>query len=316
MRGLILTALIATGVSPLAFAAGEHDGHGDMHHDHSQMQMPEQTSQPDMHHDHSQMNHVSEQASVREKVQHDHAGHSMDMDTAEVRDPHAYAGDLAFGKNVVKPAMAHEVTTGALFVNRLEQRFYQGDVSTEYDVFAWYGKDYQRLVLKAEGEVNDSRLEEARTELLFSSAVSSFWDAQIGLRQDSGDGPNRTWLAAGFQGLAPYWFEVDATAYVSDSGRAAFRLEADYELLLTQKLILQPRVEATYYTKSDVDRGIGDDFSALTAGLRLRYEFVPEFAPYIGVEWQNAYGETKSLMREEGEDARRVSFVAGVKFWF
>lgn len=249
-------------------------------------------------------------------VHHEPMSQTVPAEIPRVRDPHAYSGDYAFGKNVARPGMAHEITTFAFFMNRLEQRFYQGDVSTEYDIYAWYGKDYQRLVLKAEGEVNDSRLEEARTELLWSTALYSFWDGQIGIRQDSGEGPNRTWLAAGLQGLAPYWFEVDATAYLSDSGRAALRFEADYELLLTQKWVLQPRVEATYFTKADPKRGIGDDFSSLKAGLRLRYEFVPEFAPYIGVEWQNLYGETKSLAIEEGEDVTSTRIVAGLKFWF
>lgn len=233
-----------------------------------------------------------------------------------MRDPHAYAGDFEFGKNIKRPDIAKEFYTGAFMVNRLEQQWYEGDVATQYDVKAWYGGDFVRLVLKAEGEVNESRLEEARTELLWSSALTSFWDMQIGLRQDSGDGPNRTWLAGGFSGLAPYWFEVDATAYLSDSGRGALRVEVDYDLLLTQKWIIQPRVEATYFTKADPDRGIGDNLSSVNAGLRLRYEVVPEFAPYIGVEWQNLYGKTKSLATEEGEEVASTRFVAGLKFWF
>jgi len=233
-----------------------------------------------------------------------------------LRDPHAYAGDFEFGKNIDRPAIAKEFYSSSLTINRLEQQFYQGDVTTQYDLKAWYGKDFSRLMLKAEGEVNDSRLEEARTELLWSSAMTSFWDVQIGLRQDSGDGANRTWLAAGFSGLAPYWFEVDVTAYLSGSGRAAFRFETDYELLLTQKWILQPRVEASYFIKEDPKSGIGDNLSSLKAGVRLRYEIVPEFAPYIGVEWQNLYGQTKSFAREEAEAANKTSFVAGLKFWF
>lgn len=248
-----------------------------------------------------------------------HHGHDMTQTMepeATLRDPHAYAGDYEFGKNIERPNIAKEFYTGALMVNRLEQQWYQGDVTSLYDVKAWYGGDNHRLILKADGEVNDSRLEEARTELLWSSPLASFWDMQIGLRQDSGDGPNRTWLAAGFSGLAPYWFEVDATAYLSDSGRGALRVEADYDLLLTQKWVLQPRIETHYFTKTDTDRGIGDNLSSFNTGLRLRYEIVPDFAPYVGVEWQNLYGKTKSLAREEGEDTSMARFVAGVKFWF
>jgi copper resistance protein B len=252
-----------------------------------------------------------------ENMHHQHdMNHGDDKTSTSLRDPHAYAGDFEFGKNIDRPEIAKDFYTAALMVNRLEQQFYAGDVSTQYDLKAWYGKDFERLMLKAEGEVNDSRLEESRTELLWSSALTSFWDTQIGLRQDSGDGPNRTWLAAGVSGLAPYWFEVDATAYISDSGRAAFRFEADYELLLTQKWIIQPRVEVTYFTKEDPKRGIGENLSSLKAGLRLRYEVVPEFAPYIGLEWQDLYGQTKSLAMEEGEEVISTSFVAGLKFWF
>lgn len=278
-KSLAVTATLFFGCFSSVFAEGSHDTHSGMQHGSA----PNDASLPAQ---------------------------------STVRDPHAYAGDYAFGKNITRPDMAHEFTTGALSINRLEQRFYRGDVSTEYDLQAWYGRDYQRLVLKAEGELNDSHLEEARTELLWSSALTSFWDTQVGIRQDSGDGPNRTWLAIGLQGLAPYWFEVDIAAYISGSGRAALRLETDYELLLTQKLILQPRVEATYFTKDDPERGIGDNLSSLKAGLRLRYEIVPEFAPYIGVEWNDVYGQTKSLAREDREAATSTSFVAGLKFWF
>lgn len=310
---MVIASFFMGGYTCSATAAEDHDMH---HHDISE-KVPVEVEVEQRHQHHSDMPAKSKSDQTHENhADMNHDAMAEPAITNALRDPHAYSGDYAFGKNVERPDMAHEFTTGAFFVNRLEQRFYQGDVSTEYDIYAWYGKDYKRLVLKAEGEVNDSRLEEARTELLWSSAITSFWDAQAGIRQDSGDGPNRTWLAVGIQGLAPYWFEVDGTAYLSDSGRAALRVEADYELLLTQKWILQPRVEATYFTKADPERGVGDNFSSLKAGLRLRYEFVPEFAPYVGFEWENLYGETESLAIDEGENVTSTRFVAGLKFWF
>ena len=136
------------------------------------------------------------------------------------------------------------------------------------------------------------------------------------MRYDSGVGPSRTWLAAGVQGLAPYWFEVDAAAYVSSGGRTALRLSADYELLVTQRLIVQPRIEANIYGKSDLARDIGKGLSDVTTGVRVRYEFSRQFAPYIGVEWANRFGQTADLARAAGEPTRNTRYVAGVRFWF
>jgi len=115
------------------------------------------------------------------------------------------------------------------------------------------------------------------------------------VRQDSGTGPDRTWLAFGIQGLAPYWFDVDATAYVGSSGRAALRLSGEYELLLTQRLILQPRMEVNLYGRRDEARGLGSGLADAAAGLRLRYEFSRQFAPYVGVEWAGKFGQTADL---------------------
>jgi copper resistance protein B len=171
-------------------------------------------------------------------------------------------------------------------------------------------------VIKAEGDVASGRLQEARTEALWSHAVASFWDAQLGLRHDSGTSPERSWIAFGIQGLAPYWFELDAAAYVGDGGRTALRLSAEYELLITQKLILQPQVEVNLYGKSDPARDIGKGLSDLTAGLRLRYEFNRQFAPYIGVAWADRFGETADLARAAGEPKHNTRYVAGVRFWF
>ena len=241
---------------------------------------------------------------------------------ADARDPHAYSGGYTLGSGpyALGPGMrlrlGDEKVFSSVLFDTLEGVRSNGSNSGAYDVIARFGRDYNKLVLKAEGEVAGGKLTEARTEALWSHAFATFWDAHLGLRQDSGIGPGRTWLAFGVQGLAPYWFEIDATAYVGRNGRTALRLGAEYELLITQKLIVQPRIEANFYGKSDPAREIGKGLSNLTTGVRLRYEFSRQFAPYVGVEWANRFGATADMARAAGEPTRSTRFVAGVRFWF
>ncbi len=230
----------------------------------------------------------------------------------DARDPHAYSGGYTRGPL----QLGDEHRYGALLVDRLEGVNADGNTSTEYELQAWYGTTYDRAVLKAEGDIDAGKLQEARTELLWAHAVAAYWDTQVGLRYDSGTGPDRSWLAFGVQGLAPYWFEVDATAYVGEQGRTALRLGAEYELLLTQKLVLQPRLEANVYGKRDAEREIGSGLSDLTLGLRLRYEIRREFAPYIGIERVALFGDTADFARAAGEDSKETRYVAGLRFWF
>ena len=183
-------------------------------------------------------------------------------------------------------------------------------------MLAWYGRTYDRAWFKTDGETDAGRVQDARTELLWGHAVAAYWDTQLGVRHDSGVGPDRGWLAFGVQGLAPYWFEVDATAYVGNGGRMALRLEAEYELLLTQKLILQPRIETTVYGKRDAARERGSGLSDLAAGIRLRYEIKREFAPYVGIERSGKFGGTADFARVEGKRTSETRVVGGLRFWF
>jgi len=234
---------------------------------------------------------------------------------ADARSPD-YSDGYDFGA-IPRPVFADEHNFASVLVNRLEYVDSDDRTSTTYDLQAWFGRDYDRLVLKAEGDIDGGKLQEAQTELLWGHAIDTFWDTQLGIRYDSGEeGPDRTWLALGVQGLAPYWFEVDVAAYVGESGRTAISLEAEYELLLTQKLILQPRVEADWYGKNDDKRSIGSGISTAAIGFRLRYEFRREIAPYIGVEWTQQYGDTKDFTRAAGGDPSETRFVAGLRFWF
>ena len=251
---------------------------------------------------------------------------SMDMQggpaPADARDPNAYSGGYTLGSGAYalpggrQLHLSDEHNFGALLVDRFERVYTDNGNSTAYDAQAWFGRDYDRLVLKAEGDVAWGRLQEARTEVLWGHAVATFWDTQLGVRYDSGIGPDRGWLAFGIQGLAPYWFNVDATAYAGNSGRTALRLGAEYELLLTQKLILQPRAEMNLYGRQDTARELGSGLSDATAGLRLRYEFTRQFAPYVGVEWTRKFGGTAEFARAAGENTWNTQLVAGLRFWF
>lgn len=235
---------------------------------------------------------------------------------ANARDPHAYSGGYDFGP-IDRPHMADEAIMAGLMVNRLERtQTSDNTYFNAYELQGSVGKDYEKLVLKAEGEIDDGKIHEARTELLWSHATSAYWNAQFGLRNDSGVAPTRNWLAVGMQGLAPYWFEIDATAYVGEQGRTAFRLSTEYELLFTQKLILQPRIEANIYGKEDQERELGAGLSDVVAGMRLRYEIRREFAPYVGVEWIAKLGATADYAREAGANTNDANVVAGLRFWF
>lgn len=240
----------------------------------------------------------------------------------DARDPHAWSDGYVLGSGDYALAgtqqlrLGDEHNFGSLLVDRFERVSTAEAISTAYDLQAWYGRDYDRLALKAEGDYADGTLHDARTELLWSHAVAAYWDTQVGLRHDSGTGPARNWLALGIQGLAPYWFELGASAYLGSDGRAALRLSAEYEWLLTQRLILQPRVEATLHGKRDEARGLGSGLTDAVAGLRLRYEFSRQFAPYLGVEWAGRYGETADLARAAGEPTDETRWMAGIRFWF
>ena len=136
------------------------------------------------------------------------------------------------------------------------------------------------------------------------------------MRHDFGEGPPHTWAAFGIQGLAPYKFEVSATAYVGQSGRTAARLEAEYDALLTNRWIVQWRAEGNFHGKDDPRMMIGSGLSTLEAGARLRYEVTRRFAPYVGVQYEQAFGKTADFRRMQNHAARETQFVAGVRMWF
>ena len=239
----------------------------------------------------------------------------------DARDPHAYSagttlteGPYALEGNE-RLTLADEHPFYALLGDRLE--YNEQANAGVFDLQAWYGTTFDRLVVKTEGDFSEGSLEENQTDILWGHAVSAYWDTQAGVRLDyNKEGENRQWLAFGLQGLAPYWFELDMTAYVGERGNTAFTLEAEYELLLTQKLIIQPRAEITLYGKNDKQNELGSGLSSSAIGFRVRYEFTRQFAPYIGVEWSNKFGNTADYATSSGQSNNNTAFVAGIKFWF
>jgi len=181
---------------------------------------------------------------------------------------------------------------------------------------AWIGKDLNKFWLKTDFEQRDGEIEEAEVQALYSRAIAPYWDLQIGIRHDIQPTPTQTWGVLGIQGLAPYFFEVDAALFVGESGKTALRVAAEYELLFTQSLILSPEVEVNIYGQNDWETGVGSGLSDITASLRLRYEIKREFAPYVGVSWSKQFGTTADITERKGEANNDTSMIAGVRIWF
>ena len=203
-----------------------------------------------------------------------------------------------------------------VMINQLEIRSTDGPDPRVLEAQAWIGRDLNKLWLKADVEHVDGKTEEAEVQALYSRAVEPYWDLQVGWRHDIRPKPDRDWLAIGLEGLAPYWFEIDAAAFIGESGQVGARLEAEYEWMFTQRWVLSPEMIIDLHTKNDEATGTGSGLSDLELGLRLRYEIRREFAPYIGVNWTRKFGNTADFARAEGEDTNDVQFVAGVRAWF
>lgn len=185
-----------------------------------------------------------------------------------------------------------------------------------WDLQGWVGGDEQKVWWKTEGELDGDNVTGAELQLLYSIAISPFFDLQAGLRHDVEPDPNRTFAVVGLQGLAPQWFEIDAAAFLSEDGDLSARFETEYDLLLTQKLILQPRFELTAGASSVAELGLGSGLRTTDLGFRLRYEIRREIAPYLGISWRKFYGGTRDSITLNGGDADFVTVVAGARFWF
>jgi copper resistance protein B len=214
-------------------------------------------------------------------------------------------------------AMHNDVLLGYASLDQNELRTGDGQSTYRWDGEGWYGGNLNRAWVKAEGnlDTDTGTLEDAEAQLLYSHAVSTFFDLQAGVRQDFAPGPSRDWAVFGVEGLALFFWNIGAFAFVDDDGHAGARFQGYYDLLLTQRLILQPQFELNAYSRSDPRRRIGAGFSDVDTGLRLRYEIRREFAPYIGVTYENSYGQTAGFARAHGAPIEQVRFVAGVRAW-
>ena len=203
-----------------------------------------------------------------------------------------------------------------IMIEQLETRITDGDDPTVLEGTVWIGKDLEKLVIKIDAEQVKNETEELELQALYSRAVDPYWDFQIGIRQDQKPAPNKNWLALGFQGVAPYWFEIDSTLFIGEKDQVGLRFTAEYEWMITQRWVLAPEAVINIHSKDEEARGIGSGLSNTQVGLRLRYEVRREFAPYIGINWSNKYGNTATFAKNEGEEVSSTQIVAGIRAWF
>ena len=234
---------------------------------------------------------------------------------ADTRDANAYA-DGYTGSDMAAMGHTDMIVFGKVLIDELE--FLSGN---EGEGFAWnaqanYGGDRSKLWLRTQGLKTPGELDPTTSaEALWWQPISAFWGSQLGLRQDFGSGAH-TWLAAGVEGLAPYWFDIEATGYVGNDGHLSARLKAAYDLRFSNRLILAPSLEANAYSRSDDERGLGAGLGNLEAGLRLRYELHRKFAPYAGYVWERSFAGTAERNRAEGKPVNEHRFVAGLRMWW
>lgn len=215
------------------------------------------------------------------------------------------------------PRMLDQAIFAHLLIDQLEGRFGFADGNTlRWEAEAWVGTDENKIWLLTEGLYANGELDDGIQQLFYGRAITTYFDAMIGTRWDIDSKPTRGWGAIGIQGLAPQFFKVSAFGYVSGDGHLAARLEASYDLLITQRLILQPQIELNFYTKDDPARLVGAGLSELDAGLRLRYEITRQFAPYVGITYLGQFGATADYVSAAGGQTQQLRFTAGVRTWF
>lgn len=297
------------------------------------------------HMDHATMDHAATPASQVDHREHAHHAHTVtdhdgmdhamptapapavsacqypaSADTSLPREPipPITAADRAAAFPVLRDhGMAHGAARiGYLLIDRLEGWDNAHGSGQAWEARGWYGGDIDRLWLRSDGEREGGRTTASSLELAYGHAISPWWDVLIGGRQTFAAGRARTSAAFGLQGMAPYKFEVSAMLYVGDSGHASLHLEGAYDVLLTNRLILQPRLEAELAARNDPAHRTGSGLTTVEGGLRLRYEVTRQFAPYVGVEHVRSFGDTADLRRADGEAARETRWVAGLRVWF
>ncbi|MGN5375695.1 copper resistance protein B [Sphingomonas hankookensis] len=236
--------------------------------------------------------------------------------------PDADYADRVWGRDAMAPArdLLHREHGGMAFsqimFNLAEVQFRRGGDGYRWDGEFWHGGDVNRLTVKSEGEGTFRDSAGGEVQALYSRAIGPYFNVQAGVRQDVAPGPNRTYATVGFEGLAPYWFDVEGALFLSDRGDVLGRVEGYYDQRITQRLILQPRVELALSAQDVRSSRLGSGVTDAEGGLRLRYEIAREFAPYVGVSWERTFGDTARYARTDGDGTGGFSFVAGVRTWF
>ncbi|UYC11583.1 copper resistance protein B [Xanthomonas sp. CFBP 8445] len=314
--------------APVAQTTAEHaDALSHEHMDHATM---DHEAVPPSQGDHREHAHAA-----HDGMDHDGMGHAMPTAPAPTASacqcparagtplprepiPPITAADRAAAFPVLRDhGMAHGASrTGYLLVDRLEGWDNAHGSGQAWEARGWYGGDIDRLWLRSDGEHEGDRTTASTLELAYGHAISPWWDVLVGARQAFAPGRARTSAAFGVQGMAPYKFEVSAMLYVGEGGQASLHLEGEYDVLLTNRLILQPRLEAELAARDDAAHRAGSGLTTVEGGVRLRYEVTRRFAPYIGVDHVRSFGDTADLRRADGEAARETRWVAGLRFWF
>lgn len=313
MRRLALIALAPALVAGPALAQHDH---------HAGHAAPAAEAAPDPHAGHQMTMPPEPAPPAGAHAHHHHETAPAAAQTTPPPVPDDHAADRIFGASDMARARAQlRAEHGAMryskvLIDTLELRPGRGA-----NVFAWeaeasFGGDINRLMLKTEGEATSDRTEHAEAQILYSRAIDPYFNLQAGVRQDFEPRPRRTYAVLGIEGLSPYWIEMEAAAFLSDRGEVSARLKGSMDFRVTQKLILQPSLEADLSAEDVPERGIGSGLTSAEIGLRLRYEIKPEFAPYVGVLHSRSFGETADLARAEGEDVRDTRVVVGVRAWF
>ncbi|HQS13571.1 MAG: copper resistance protein CopB [Sphingomonadales bacterium 35-56-22] len=328
-RTLLLSAAML--LPSAAYAEQDHSAHQghDMPAEQTKAEAPPVATDPHAGHDMGNMEEVPAEPADP------HAGHDMSAmpadDSAESdvgeasapAPPGDHAADAVFGAEVMarsRKELAYEVGGmgySLVMLDLAEVGFQNGRETYRFEGEAFTGGNINRFGVKFEGEgAFGGRLDDLELQALYSRAIAPYWNLQAGVRHDIKPDPSRTYLVAGVEGIAPYWFKVNAATFLSNKGEVRARVEASYDQRITQKLILQPRVEANFSFQDIPAIGVGSGLTDFEAGLRLRYEIKQEIAPYIGVEWRKQTGVTARFARIAGEDPDTVSLVAGIRIWF
>jgi copper resistance protein B len=306
-------------------AAAQHSQHGS-----APAATPASTEQMPEHEAHGNHDAASHYNATAEAGTHDHEAMQMNMNMdmampvqqpGSLRDPHAYSDGFERGAgpyalaNGSRISLADETNFTGLWVDRFEYVESHDTDATEFEGHAWIGDSYTRYMLRSEVEIINDSLEVAEIDLLYSRAISPFWDIRLGVRREVREEDDRNWASIGLVGLAPYWFEVDASLFLGENGNSLLDIEAEYDLLVTQRLVIQPRLDVHAYGKTDEVMRQGAGLSTVKAGFRMRYEFDRQLAPYFGVEHVVKYGRTADLLLPD-ENREDTHWLIGLKFWF